>query len=299
MSVVRRLIKGIGILLLSILIFFVVVFFFAYITGGQAEVLSLFGGEAVAVLQVEGTIDDSSGPIGSLKRFAVMKGIKAVVIRIESPGGAVAPTQEIYEEIEKLKKKKPVIASLGGLAASGGYYIASACDQVVANPGTMTGSIGVIMELANVEELMRKIGLKESSIKSGPHKDIGSPFKPLSAEQKAILQSLVDNVHGQFVRAVARGRKMPEEKVRELADGRVFSGEQAKELGLVDLLGSIEAAVDLAAKKAGIEGPPQVIYWRGTEKSWWEELFSSFPGNEWKKTTGLGLRYEWSPAWIR
>ncbi len=299
MAKVRLLLKGLSILFLSLLVFFVAVFFYAYLTGGEIQVLSLLGGDGIGVLEIAGSINDSREAIRSLKQFGETRGIKAVVVRIDSPGGGVAPTQEIFEEIHKLKKKKPVIASLGGMAASGGYYIASACDQVVANPGTLTGSIGVIMELGNVEELLKKLGLKGYSVKSGPHKDIGSPLRPLSQEEKAILQSLVDNVHGQFVTAVAKSRRIPEDKVRELADGRVYSGEQAKGLGLVDLLGNMEDAIDLAAKRGGIKGVPQVIHARGEDKSWWEKLLFSYLGNGLGKGAGWGLRYEWTPSWIQ
>jgi protease-4 len=290
----RSLLKGLGILCLLILIFFVGIFFYTYFTGGEAGVLTALGGDAVGVVQVEGAINDSRDAIESLKQFGDSKGVKAVVVRIDSPGGGVAPTQEIYEEIEKLRKKKPVVASLGGMAASGGYYIASACDQVVSNPGTLTGSIGVIMELGNIEELMKKIGVQGYSIKSGANKDIGSPLKPLSPEGKAILQALVNNVHGQFVGAVAKGRKMSEEKVRELADGRVYSGEQAKGLGLVDLLGNMEDAVAEAAKRGGIKGKPQVVYSRAEQKGWWDRLFSSTLIQGLTRHESRGLRYEWS-----
>lgn len=293
------LLRGLGILFASIMVFFVAVFFYAYFMGGDVQVLSLVGGTSVGVLQIEGAIESSKETVQSLKLFGESKNIKAVVVRIDSPGGGVAPTQEIYDAIGKLKTKKTVIASMGGMAASGGYYIATACDQVVANPGTLTGSIGVIMELGNIEELMRKVGLKEYSIKSGPHKDIGSPFRPLSPEGRAILQSLVDNVHAQFVSAVAKGRKMPEDKVRELADGRVYSGEQAKQLGLIDVLGNMEDAVDLAAKRAGIEGTPEIIYARRQEKSWWERLLFSYFGSGFRQTEASGLRYEWSPSLIQ
>lgn len=291
--------KGLGILFVAILVFFVAVFLYAYLTGGQESVLSLLGGEAIGVLVVEGSIDDSHESIKELKRFGEMGGIKAVVVRVDSPGGEVAPTQEIYEAIEKLKKKKPVIASLGSMAASGGYYIASACHQIVANPGTLTGSIGVIMELGNVEELMRKVGLKGYSIKSGPHKDVGSPLRPLSPEGRAILQALVDDVHGQFVRAVAKGRGLPEAKVRQLADGRVYSGEQAKRLGLVDHLGNMDDAIDLAANRGGIKGVPEIIYSWGRDKSWWEKLLFSTFGKRWAEGNTVGLRYEWSPSLLQ
>jgi len=294
----RRLLRGLGLLSVSLLLFFVAVFFYAYLTGGETSVLSILGGDGVGVVLIEGSINDSREVIRNLKQFGETRGIKAVVVRIDSPGGAVAPTQEIYEEIEKLRKKKPVVASLGGVAASGGYYIASGADQVVANPGTLTGSIGVIMELGNVEELMRKLGLKGDAIKSGPYKDLGSPLRSLSPEGRAILQSIVDNVHAQFVRAVAMGRRMPEAKVAALADGRVYSGEQALKLGLIDVLGNLEDAIDLAAKRAGITKEPQVIYARRAARSWWERLLFSALGRAWEDES-LGLRYEWSPSFLQ
>ncbi len=273
---------------------FAAVFFYAYLTGGKTEVLALLGREGVGVLMVEGAISESRGAIQSLKRFGRSRRIKAVVVRIDSPGGGVVPTQEIYEEIEKLKGKKPVVASLGGMAASGGYYIASICNRIVANPGTLTGSIGVIMELANVEDLMRKLGLKGYNFKSGPHKDMGSPLRSLTEEEKKIFQSLVDNVHGQFVKAVAKGRGMTEARVQDLADGRVYSGEQAKEAGLVDELGNLEDAIELAARRGGIKGPPQAVYARAHKRSWWEVLLFSWIGSKLEKRRSLGLRYEWS-----
>lgn len=288
------LLRGLGILFKAVLVIFVAVFFYAYWTGGQGTVLTLFGNDNVGVLLLEGSIDDSIEAVRQLRRFNEMTGIKAVVVRIDSPGGAVAPTQEIHEEIEKLKKKKPVIASLGSIAASGGYYVASACSTIVANPGTLTGSIGVIVQLANVEELMKKLGVKQTSVKSGPHKDIGSPVRSLSPEDKAILQSLVDNVHEQFVRAVAKGRGIPEVKVRAIADGRVYSGEQAKGIGLVDQLGNMEDAIEIAAKRAGISGKPQVIYAEGKEDSWWRSFIGTFLSMAWEKRRPWGLRYEWA-----
>jgi len=293
-SMVRRhsLLRGVGILFIAVLVLFVSVFFFTYLTGGEMRVLTLLGGDGVGVVLLEGTINESRGTIQSLKQFGDAERIKGVVVRIDSPGGGVVPTQEIHEEIGKLKKRKPVIASLGGMATSGGYYIASACHQIVANPGTLTGSIGVIIQLANVEGLMQKLGLEGYNVKSGPHKDIGSPLRPLSSEGRAILQSVVDNVHGQFVRAVAIGRSMEESKVRELADGRIYSGEQAKELGLVDSLGNMEDAIDLVSKRAGIEGVPQVIYSRARGKNWWERLLFSLFSEQLEMGRNWGLRYQ-------
>lgn len=292
----QAVLKGIGMLFIGILVFFVALFFYGYLTGGGTGVLALLARESIGVLLVEGAIDDTREAIGALKRFGDMSGIKAVVLRIDSPGGGVAPTQELYEEIEKLKKKKPVVASLGGVAASGGYYIASACNQIVANPGTITGSIGVVIELGNVEELMQKIGLKGYSIKSAPHKDMGSPLRSLSAKERDIFQSLVDNVHAQFVRAVAKGRNMSEAKVQGLADGSIYSGEQAKSLGLVDVLGNMEDAVDLVAQRVGIKGTPQLIFAQSRQTRWWEEvLFSLFNRPARLPAWSWGLRYEWSP----
>ena len=208
--------KGLGLLMGFVLVVFAVAFFYAYLTGGDAKALSLLAGDGVGILQVEGTINDSRDVLTELRRFREAPWIKAIVLRIDSPGGAVAPTQEIFDELQKVRSKKPLIASMGGMATSGGYYIASACEKIVANPGTMTGSIGVIMQLNNIEELMKKVGVKGQNIKSGANKDIGSPFQALSPEGQAILQSLVDNVHGQFVSAVATGRGMDEAVVKKV-----------------------------------------------------------------------------------
>jgi protease-4 len=291
--------RGFGVLALGMLVFFVAVFFYAYFKGGEEGVLTMVGGDTVGIVELQGAIDDSREVIENLKRFGDASAVKAVVIRIDTPGGAVAPVQEIYSEVEKLKKKKPVVASMGSMATSGGYYVAAACQQIVANPGTLTGSIGVIMELGNVEELLKKIGVKGSNIKSGPNKDIGSPYHPLTAEGKEILQSLVDNVHAQFVSAVAKGRNLPEAKVRVLADGRVYSGEQAKNLGLVDVMGNLEDAIELVARRAGIKGEPQVLFARREEKYWWQKFLFSFVGKELAHRMAWGLRYEWSPSFIR
>ncbi len=293
-SMIRRhsLLRGVGILFIAVLVLFVSVFFFTYLTGGETGVLTLVGGDGVGVVLVKGAINESRGTIQSLKKFGDAERIKGVVVRIDSPGGGVVPTQEIHEEIGKLKKKKPVFASLGGMATSGGYYIASACHKIVANPGTLTGSIGVIIQLANVEGLMQKLGLEGYNVKSGPHKDIGSPLRPLSPEGRAILQSVVDSVHGQFVRAVASGRSMEESKVRELADGRIYSGEQAKEMGLVDTLGNMDDAIDLVSKRAGIEGVPQVIYSKARGKNWWERLLFSLFSEQLEMGRNWGLRYQ-------
>jgi protease IV len=294
MATKHSILRGLGILFIFMLVVFCGAFFYAYFSGGDSRVLSLFSGDGVGVLQIEGAIDDPRTTLTELRRFRQTPWIKAVVVRIDSPGGAVAPTQEIFEEILRTRKNKPCIASMGSVAASGGYYIASACDKILANPGTMTGSIGVIMQLGNIEELMKKVGVKGINIKSGANKDIGSPFQPLSQEGRDILQSVVDNVHGQFVSAVAKGRGMDEARVRKLADGRIYSGAQAKELGLIDEFGTLEDAIALAAKRAGLDDEPAVYYSRPEREHFWDRLFMGVFGVRLPLSERGWLRYEWS-----
>jgi len=216
----------------------------------------------VGLVRIEGILGvdiSASQVIEELKEFREDSSIKAVVVRINSPGGTVAPAQEIYEAVKKLRKEKVVVASMDTLAASGGYYIAVAAERIFANPGTMTGSIGVIMEIPNVEGLMDKVGVKNEVVKSGKHKDIASMFRPMTDKDRALLQNLLDDVHDQFIGAVAEGRNMDPEEVRVLADGRVFTGRQAHASGLVDDLGTLEDAVTGAGLMAGIEGEPDVV----------------------------------------
>jgi len=221
---------------------------------------SLWGGEKIAIIEVRGVILDPQPIVEKLVKLRKNEKVKAIVLRIDSPGGGVGPAQEIFAEVKKAQKEKKVLVSMGSVAASGGYYIACAADKILANPGSITGSIGVIVESLNVEELLRKLGLRSMVVKSGKHKDLGSPLRPMSEEEKKLLQGVLDSVHEQFIRAVAEGRKLPVEKVRELADGRIFSGEQARELGLVDELGNLEDTLALAATLAGIRGEPEIIY---------------------------------------
>lgn len=215
--------------------------------------------ESVALVRVEGVLIDSKDIIEELRGYSEDASIKAIVLRIESPGGAVAPAQEIYEELVRIKEKKKVVASMGSTAASGGYYIASPADKIVANPGTLTGSIGVIMEIPNIKGLMDKIGVETQVIKSGRHKDIASIFKSMTEEERRILQEVLDDVHEQFIEAVTKGRGMDVNEVRRLADGRIFTGRMAKNLGLVDELGNLEDAIMLAGQLSGIKGRPHVV----------------------------------------
>jgi len=219
-----------------------------------------FGGDRIGVVKIEGTIVESEPIIEKIIKFRKSKNIKAIILRINSPGGMVAPSQEIYQEVKKACMEKKVVVSMESIAASGGYYIACTADKIVANPGTLVGSIGVILQIENIEELLSKIGLKREIVKSGKYKDIGSMTRPMTEEEEAILQGFSDNIYYQFVDAVAEGRDMKREEVLKLADGRIFTGEQAIKLGLIDRLGNLQDAISMTGEMVGIEGEPKVIY---------------------------------------
>ena len=216
-------------------------------------------GEQVGVVYIEGPIFSSEDIIDELKDFEDDDAIKGLILRIDSPGGAVAPSQEIFAVVSRIAEEKPVVASMGTMAASGGYYIAAPCTRIVANPGTVTGSIGVIIEIPNVEGLLDKIGLKSEVIKSGEFKDMGSSIKGMSDRDRKLFQSLIDDVYEQFVQDVSESRAIPVDKVKELADGRIYTGRQAHELGLVDELGGMERAIEVVAELAEIEGEPELV----------------------------------------
>jgi protease-4 len=226
---------------------------------GEGGGATLFG-PRVAIVELEGVIVEVDDVVRELKAHRENPTVRAVVLRINSPGGVVAPTQELHDAVRRLRDAgKPVVASLGAVAASGGYYVAVACDQVYASRGTLTGSIGVIMQLPNVEQLMKKIGVDYVVVKAGQFKDVGNFARPMTSDERRVMQALLDDVHGQFIDAVAAGRKLSREAVVRFADGRVFSGAQAKELRMVDALGGLEDAVQAAGKLAGIPGTPSVI----------------------------------------
>ncbi len=223
--------------------------------------LDFSGEDRIALIRIEGVILDAQETLGELKKFSENPSVKAIVLRIDSPGGGVVPSQEIYDAVRRVRTKsnKAVIASMGSVAASGGYYIAAATDRIVANPGTLTGSIGVIMEMANVEGLLQKIGVEGVVVKSGKYKDVGSPLRKMNDEERGLLQTVMDDVHKQFIEAVAEGRSLEVPEVQALADGRIFTGRQAKAAKLVDELGNLDDAIQLAADVVGIEGEPKVI----------------------------------------
>jgi len=256
----KRILIGFGVIAALLIFFFAVLFFIGRHSGGKTGRFAF--GDKIAVVEVKGVITQSSGVIEEIEQYTADEGVKAIILRVDSPGGGVGPSQEIYREIMRIKSnsKKKVVTSMGSVAASGGYYIAAASDLIVANPGTITGSIGVIMQFSNLEELLRKIGVKGVVIKSGEHKDIGSPFREMTPEEKRLMQDVLDNVHEQFIQAVAEGRRMDRAKVAQIADGRILTGEQAKNLGLVDELGNLQDTIDITAKLAGIVGKPNVLY---------------------------------------
>jgi protease-4 len=283
-----------GLLVLSALGFVVIVALavFSYL---KNEGIALLEKNAVAVVSVEGVIEDSRDTVRTLDRLAKNDAVRAVVLRVDSPGGGVAPSQEIYAAVLRVREKKPIVASLGAMAASGGYYVASACDVIVANPGTLTGSIGVILQTGNVTELLKKVGIQGVIVKAGKFKDIGSPLREMSEEERRLLDGLLENVHAQFIEAVSKGRKLSLEQVRPLADGRVYSGEQARDLKLVDQLGGLRDAVQLAAERAGISGEPSWIEIEKHQPPWWWRRLTGFMENG-PESFG-GLQFLFSGPW--
>ncbi|MGQ9748801.1 signal peptide peptidase SppA [Desulfosoma sp.] len=214
----------------------------------------------IGVVEIEGLLRDARPVLDSLAKFRRDTSVKAVVLRVESPGGGVGASQEVYREVRRTAMEKPVVASLGGIAASGGYYASAAATYIIANPGTLTGSLGVVAHLPNLEGLFDKVGYRTVTIKSGQFKDVGNPGRAMTDAEIALLQETLDGMHGQFIKDVAEGRRLPLEQVRAVADGRVLSGEKALELKLVDALGNFQDAVIKAKDLGGVVGEPRIVY---------------------------------------
>jgi len=283
-------------LFLSVGIFIFFLTLILLFTGSITTSSSLALGEKVGVIEVTGTISSSKKIIEQLEEFCEDSSVKAIVLRIDSPGGGVGPSQEIYREVSKAVDIKPLVVSMGGVAASGGYYISAPSSRIFANPGTITGSIGVIMEFTNVENLLEKIGLKSQVVKSGINKDIGSPVRPMTEEDRKLLQSLIDDVHEQFIMDVSQGRGLSVEAVRAVADGRIYTGRQALDRGLVDELGNLQDAISSAAALAGISGEPKVVYPPKEKRKLIDYLVESFSDHlvrSLREGTGTGLQYIW------
>jgi len=246
----------------GVILLFMVILFFIFISllfiSPEGDFMT--SQDKVACVELYGPILNSKDIVSQLKKYRKNKSINAVVLRIESPGGTIGASQEIYEEVKKIRESgKIIVASLGNIAASGGYYVACGADKIVANPGTVTGSIGVIAEFFNISELADKFGIKFETVKSGKFKDSGSPFRTLTTEERKYFQKLIDDSFQQFVEVVHQEREIDKEKLLKIADGRIFTGQQAKELNLVDELGSYEDAISLTIKMAGISEDARII----------------------------------------
>ena len=247
---------------------FLVFFAFLWLAYGavKGETPRLASGPRIGVLDIKGAIGMGRGSVESepllkiVKRYADDTDMKAVVVRIDSPGGAVGTSQEILDGLRRLAEDKVVVCAMGNMAASGGLLVAMGCDRIVAEPGTLTGSIGVISAFPNVRGLMQKLDVEMNTVTAGKLKDAGSPFREFTASDRTYWQELADRIHRQFIQAVAEGRDLPIEQVEKFADGRVMTGEQAVELGLVDELGGFQDAVDLAKELAEIRGEPRLVY---------------------------------------
>jgi protease-4 len=244
-------------------LFFSVLYLATLIAGGKpSKSLSpLPGMEKIALVKIEGLLITADAIVEEINNYAEDSSVRAILIRIDSPGGGVVASQEIFNAVlnARNQQKKKVVVSMGSVAASGGYYIAAAGDRIVANPGTLTGSIGVKMEFANLEKLLEKIGVRGMVVKAGEYKDMGSPFREMTEHEKLLLQWVIDDVHSQFIEAVAKGRNLPEADVKAIADGRIFTGRQALHLQLVDQLGDLEDSIRVAAELAGIKGKPKIV----------------------------------------
>jgi protease-4 len=291
-----------GLLLLVALGFvFYLIFYRAGVQTGSTGTKGFSLNDKIGVLPIEGLITDSFKINQNIDEFAQDSSIVAVVVRIDSPGGSVGAAQEIYDAVIELKKKKKVVVSMGSIAASGGLLIACAGDKIVANPGTITGSISAIMQFANLEELLKKVGVKSSVVKSGPYKDIGSPMREMTPEERLIVQELVDDIYNQFIDVIVRDRKLPREQVVAIADGRVFSGRKAKEYGLVDQLGNMAAAAKLASVLAGKNGKYDLVFPKKTGRGVFDLMFDSAANSlnqairEKTETTGTGVSYLYQP----
>ncbi|HTO93490.1 MAG TPA: signal peptide peptidase SppA, partial [Bacteroidota bacterium] len=253
--------------------FTVVIFALISSSGDRTETVTEGSGDRIAVVDLRGEIMSSDAVVRQLKRYRADRSVKAILLHIDSPGGGVVASQEMYEEVRRTRDDgKPVIVSMGALAASGGYYVACGGTRLVANRGTLTGSIGVISEFLQLKEALDKLGIAINTIKAGKLKDAGSPARKMTDDDRTYFQRLMDDVHTQFIDVVVRERKLSRERIRELADGRVFTGEEAVRLGLVDTLGTFEDAVRIAAGIAGIRGEPALVRERHL-KAFWEGIF--------------------------
>lgn len=245
----------------------------------------------IAIVELEGAIESSRETIKQLKKYEKSDSVKAIVFRVNSPGGVVGASQEIYDEVKRIQAEKPIVVSMGDMAASGGYYVSAPATKIVANAGTITGSLGVIISFPVIDEMLKNWNIRWEIIHAGENKAVGSPFEKMSPEERKILQDLVDDTHALFIGAVSEGRKIDEEKVRAFADGRIFSGKRAKELGLVDSLGSLEEAIRVAAELVKIKAKDLKPIYPRKEENWFDGALKGAMENVLTRHTFPKLEY--------
>ncbi len=265
-----------GVLFILFIFFWVLILVFLSTTDDS---MRIGRGNNVAVVEIDGIIVDAGNVVRQIKKYRDNRNVNAILLRVDSPGGGVAASQEIYEEVKKtVENGKPVVVSMGAVAASGGYYVSLPASSIVANPGTITGSIGVISQFFHLDELFDKVGVDVTIIKSGRYKDAGSMYRDMEEFERAYWQELMDDVYLQFISAVAEARNFDIDKTLELAEGKIYTGRQAYELGLIDTLGTYEDAVRIAAALSGIDDDPDIIKER-PRRTFWDSFFLSVLGN--------------------
>jgi protease-4 len=289
---------GGGAFFLFVLAVFTLVYLTLHAGTDQASLRSTFG-EKIGVVELDGVILDPGSVVPQLKKFADDDSIKAIILHVNSPGGGVAASEEIYREVKRIRdeKHKRIVASIESVGASGAYYVSSATNKIYADNGSIVGSIGVIAQWVNYGDLLRWAKLKDITMKAGEFKDTGSPTRDMTPAEQAYLQSLIDNMHIQFIRAVADGRKAKFEDIKAIADGKVWTGEQALSMKLIDQVGDFEAAVDDTAKSVGISGKPVLVHPEKDRKTLLDLLFGDvsewMPSREKLLEQQVGFYYLW------
>jgi protease-4 len=281
-------------------LFLVAIFALVYFSVRSQQKDSFGGfGDKIAVVDLEGVILSPKDVVEQLRKFADDSSVKAIVLHVNSPGGGAAASEEIYREVLRIRdqKKKRIVASIETVGASGAYYVSSAADKIFADNASIVGSIGVIAEWYNYEELMKWAKLQQITLKAGEFKDTGSPTRPMTPEERAYMQGLIDNMHVQFIHSVAVGRKMKDDQVRALANGKVWTGEEALPLKLVDQIGDFRAAIEDTAKSVGIKGEPTLVHPEKDRKSVLDLLFGDvsdyLPNPAKLMQTNVGFYYLW------
>ncbi len=281
-------------------LFLVGIFALVYFSVRSQQKSSFSGfGDKIGIVDLQGVILDPKDVVDQLDKFADDSSIKAIIIHVNSPGGGAAASEEIYREVLRIrdKNKKPVVASIETVGASGAYYVSSATSKIFADDASIVGSIGVIAEWYNYEELLKWAKLQQITLKAGEFKDTGSPTRPMTPEERAYMQGLIDNMHTQFIHSVAVGRKMEDDQILPLANGKVWTGQEALPLKLIDQIGDFRAAVEDTAKSVGIKGEPTLVHPEKDRKSLLDLLFGDLseylPNPAKLMQTNVGFYYLW------